>query len=614
MNNTDLKLFQGNEEFDIALMRSILVFGEFGQSDRNAEMMPQVVLSFIIMEKGDATLQSIQHLFNTHFNSNYSLSSFRKIVNKLIENELIKEVKGNLIPIIDSSKGSDFFTRLTSDTEELINGVLYRYGKFAGIKAPYPQEIRRNVINALSVYLTLTGMQIINNTELPSVSDKSIKAAVLGVDNNTAIRIIEAIADTIKSPTDSERNCLNRWARANILTQALKLDPTLANFKANIIKQKTFVLDTDIVLHLLCTHASHSAEYHTLINKLREIGCQIYIPESVKKEVEGSAKQAISIAQKYGAEQLDEFTDYQLRGSRSNVFIEDFVNKRRQNSTLKKMNFSTYIGNIWYANHPKVLQHNLEKAIGKENAELKLEDVDLDIKLKEELKAKLKEEAENTAKGAERSYNTNEILSDTDARIYLTLKTLNEGIKGKGLLKYKFYLLTRSHRTVKVAQEKGIYDEDIICRPDTVSAVLEEIGYIPKGDISLINIFDNPFLVHAADAVWNRINPILEKGFQVTFMEFQRLEEDVEMRFDEFLLTDDPTQRINYAKKYRDLGYPFAQDYADMAEENQLLKEDNKQIPLLKERLKKQKKENAYLKKVKSKTSKRKSLKRRKKQ
>lgn len=596
-NNTDLKLFQGNEEFDASLMKSILLFSEFGQTDRSSELMPQVILSLIIKEDGQATLNSIVRSFNVEFKTNFSNKDIKKVIDNLAKNKLITFSGENIIPFSNTQKGKDFFQRLSNDTDLLIGSILKRYGKLSKTEAPYPNVVKKNITDSLSLYLRLTSLQIVNEEDLPSVSEQTIKCAVSNVSNEEGSHIIEAIADTISDPTNEEKTCLNKWAKAYLLTQALKLDPTLANFKANIIKQKTFVLDTDVVLHLLCTHASHSSEYHKLINRLRAIGCKIYIPQDVIREVEGSAKQAMEMYHTYGT-QIDQFTTYELRGSRSNVFIEDYVMKKRAIPALRKMNFITYIQNIYYKDHPEVLESQIKKAIGEENAKLQLENIELDNKVKEDLKQSVKELAEHTAKGTSRSENVNDILSDSDTKIYLTLKALNEGVKGKGLLKFKYYLLTQSRRTVKAAQQKGLYDIDIICRPETVGVVLDEVGYCPGEDISLINIFDNPYLVHAADEVWGRIKPVLDKGFQVSFMEFERLKVDVDRRFDEFLLSNDPNQRINLAKEYRDLGYPFAEQFANMADDNEKLRMENEQIPILKTQLNKFKGENTYLKKV----------------
>lgn len=367
---------------------------------------------------------------------------------------------------------------------------------------------------------------------------------------------------------------MNEWAKAYLLMQVLKIDPVLANFKMNLINQKSFVLDTDIVLNLLATHARYSEQYRTLVSKLIEIGCKIYIPDDVIREVEGHAKQACAMVGTYGVTQIDSYTTYELEGPQSNVFIEDYVKKRRKKLELRGMTFETYIRNIYIKGRPSVIYKCLQKVIGS-NVENKLEEVDLDDELREKLGNVINVKTSDSRRGVGRKNEINESLSETDARMYLTLQHYNEKPKNEGLLRYKFYFLTQSTRTIRAARDLGIYDFDIICHPEALAAVLIEIGQIPKGEVSIVNLFENPFLAHAAMSVWDRIEPVLKAGFQVNFMELEQLRADVDLRFDEFLLSTNPVERIELSKKYHSLGYVFANQIAELADENQKLKYDN---------------------------------------
>lgn len=569
-----LKLYQGNDELEAAQLRSVLLFSEFGQTNKRTDLMAKLLYSFIIKEKGEATLETLTSLFNCQFKAKRKPAEFKSYIDNMIAKKLIAQNGEKLVAISEQEKGTAFFDQLEKDTMSLINGVIKRYITLQKSNNLNNRSvIERNITRALSAYFKLASLSVVKSPELPSVND-SIKYVIEDLQQADGERLISAIGKTIQEPTGLEREVLNKWAKAYLLMQILKIDPELINFKMTLVNQKSFVLDTDIVLNLLATHARFSQYYRSLINKLIEIGCNIYVPQDVIHEVIGHANQACSIVRTYGIRQIDNFTSYELEGPQSNVFIEDYVKLRREKKEFQSMEFNTYIRNFYIKGRPSVLQEKLRKVIGK-NVDNTLKEVQLDDEMKEKLKEAINEKTSDSLRGVFRKTEVNKSLSETDARMYLTLKEYNEEPKNKGLLRYKFYFLTQSTRTIRAAKDMGIYDFDIICHPEALALVLTEIGQIPQDEVSLVNLFDNPFLAHAAMAVWDRIEPVLKAGFQVNFMELEQLRTDVDMRFDEFLLSSNPEERIQYSKEYRKLGYTFASQIAELADENQQLKYDN---------------------------------------
>lgn len=574
-----LKLYQGNDELEAAQLRSVLLFSEFGQSNKRTDLMAKLLYSFIIKEKGEATLESLTSLFNHQFKANRKPAQFKSYIDGLIAKGMITRNGDKLVALSEQEKGTIFFDQLEKDTKSLIDGIINRYITLQ--KSNHLNNravIERNITKALSAYFKLASLSIVNSPELPSVND-SIKYVIEDLQQADGERLISAIGKTIQNPTNLERKVLNEWAKAYLLTQILKIDPELVNFKMTLINQKSFVLDTDIVLNLLATHARFSCYYRTLIAKLIEIGCDIYVPQDVVQEVIGHANQACNIVRTYGTKQIDNYTSYELEGPQSNVFIEDYVKLRREKKEYQAMTFETYIRNFYIKGRPSVLQEKLRGVIGK-NIDNTLKEVQLDDETKEKLKEVINEKTSDSMRGVFRKNEVNKSLSETDARMYLTLKEYNEEPKNKGLLRYKFYFLTQSTRTIRAAKDMGIYDFDIICHPEALALVLTEIGQISQDEVSLVNLFENPFLAHAAMAVWDRIEPVLKAGFQVNFMELEQLRTDVDMRFDEFLLSSNPEERIAYSKEYRKLGYTFASQIAELADENQQLKYANIKLKL----------------------------------
>lgn len=373
-----LKLYQGNDELEAAQLRSVLLFSEFGQTNKRTDLMAKLLYSFIIKEKGEATLETLTSLFNCQFKAKRKPAEFKSYIDNMIAKKLIAQNGEKLVAISEQEKGTAFFDQLEKDTMSLINGVIKRYITLQKSNNLNNRSvIERNITRALSAYFKLASLSVVKSPELPSVND-SIKYVIEDLQQADGERLISAIGKTIQEPTGLEREVLNKWAKAYLLMQILKIDPELINFKMTLVNQKSFVLDTDIVLNLLATHARFSQYYRSLINKLIEIGCNIYVPQDVIHEVIGHANQACSIVRTYGIRQIDNFTSYELEGPQSNVFIEDYVKLRREKKEFQSMEFNTYIRNFYIKGRPSVLQEKLRKVIGK-NVDNTLKEVQLGV-------------------------------------------------------------------------------------------------------------------------------------------------------------------------------------------------------------------------------------------
>ena len=124
------------------------------------------------------------------------------------------------------------------------------------------------------------------------------------------------------------------------------------------------------------------------------------------------------------------------------------------------------------------MRTRLAKVIGMENVKQKFEIKPLENEIEDKLNAIILEKTASSPKGQERTESFNEKIARYDTKLYLTLVGYNrEGNPGEdGLLPYKYYLLTHATRTIWAAKELGIYTEDIICKPQALTAVLNDLG------------------------------------------------------------------------------------------------------------------------------------------
>ena len=580
MNDLISKLYKQNEAMEESQLRSVLLFSEFGKTHARTDMLPKAVLSIIIHEKGQSTLESVVKCFGPCYHHEASRTEIEEAIRKLEDKHLIQFVEGKYIAITesDTQKTNDFFANLDERTERLINSIIAKYEFIRGKKDPNHSFLRKNITRALSLYLKLSGLNAVmsESEEGYQPVNNAVNLIIEKMDRVQAANLIDAIGQVVSNPSKEDLETLNIWAKAYVLTQVMKIDPTLADFKATKLRGKTFVLDTDIVLNLLASHARYSQQYRTMLNTLTDLGCKIIIPDEVVKDVEGHVRQAIDIYNQYGLDQIDNFPNVLLGGPKSNVFIEDYVKLRRQEPSKKLMAFPTYLGNIYNFKDISVFKKRLKPFI-KNNVDNTLDVVDISEDEYAALMGNIMAKASDSIRGGERSYNKNKELSRDDARLFITLKSKNKELEhehGHGMLKYKYYFLTQSKRTVKAAQELGQYDYDIICHPQALGSVLADVGMVDENELSIINLFENPFLAFTGTALWENIKPVLDAGVQVSFMEIQQLEYNAVQVIDDMLLCQDPDERIRLSKKYRDEGYSFWGQLADMSDAYEKVKQE----------------------------------------
>ena len=561
-------------------LRSVLLFSKFGTKVKSEDYMLQRLVFSVMVEAGEErSISEIQKvLSNEGFASGIKKKDVKKIFDQLESDGLIKiQQSGKYLPISEQSEGEDYFRQLNSDTDQLIEGIYQRYLKLEGNASPTnPQVIKSKIREVLSIYMKLCGL-----TFFKLQNDEAHLADVLKelVDNNpdrSSLHLVTAIGETLENHTEQEEKVLNQWARAYVVTQILQLDPTLRQFKQDQLRKKSFVLDTDVVLHALATRAKYSADYRNILDYLRRLGCKIFVPAEIFAEAEGCAKEALDIAAQTGEQQLREYDGFMMHGSKRNVFIEDFVQQVREDPDKSNMNFSVYMGNIYHCRSQKVMRKRLSDVIGVDNVKRDFQLKPLDQDEEDKLNAVIFDRTQSSPKGQVRKESFNAKIASYDTKLYLTLVKYNRegGPEDEGLLPYKYYLLTQSTRTIFAAKETKLYSEDIICKPQALTAVLNELGEISDSDVSFINLFENPFLAYAADQVWERIKPLIDNGAFIRHAEIQQLKVNVEMRFDELLTGDGTGISIERLREISKDGLLFPAEIIRLEEENGRLKNE----------------------------------------
>ena len=123
----------------------------------------------------------------------------------------------------------------------------------------------------------------------------------------------------------------------------------------------------------------------------------------------------------------------------------------------------------------------------------------------------------------------------------------------------------------------GIYKKDIICNPQALISILEDLGDVTGADTDIINLFENPFLAFTADNIWEQIQPVIEAGATIYYQDIQQLRARVDERFDKLLTCKDETEREIVSKEYSRKGYLFPKDIARLSSEKERLQNENQE-------------------------------------
>lgn len=581
MSKIALSLYKDSDKLMESQLRSVLLFCQFGKKVASEDYMFQRLLFSLMVEVGkEMDIEDVRQVLSSdELYSDLRNKDLKKLFDQLEHNGLIKmQPSRKFLTISEGQEGEEFFRKLKNDTDELIEGIYQRFLKLHGNSTPTNSQLIKNKIReALSVYLKLSGLAIFELQKEDSNPKDALQELLGNNPDSISLHLVTAIGETIANSTDREEAILNQWAKAYVVTQILQLDPTLKHFKQDQLRNKSFVLDTDVVLHSLATNTKFSVEYREILDYLKRLGCKIYVPKDILKEAEGHAKEAIDIVTADGEEQVRQYKDFLLYRPKSNVFIEDFVQQVNNIPNRQQMPFSMYIGNIYNPRSTQVMKTRLANVIGEENVKREFKMLPLEEKLADELNAIILDKTSSSPKGLDRKDSFNEKISRFDTELYLSLVNYNQNGNpdDAGLLPNKFYLLTYSTRTIRAAKELKIYTEDIICKPQALTAVLSDLGEIADSEVSFINLFENPFLVYTAEQVWDRIQPIIDKGALIYFADIQQLKADVDTTFDDILMGEGKGFNYEKLKEIEKSGLRFPSELLRVEEENRKLRQEN---------------------------------------
>ena len=607
MKKEELMLYGGNDQMEAAMLRSVLLFNGKVSNPKRQDMLLKAVLAIIIYGQDTTKATDIVEILSKRFHVDVSVNEVPQMIAKLSKRGLVTLNPDDTIVATTAERGKiDFFSQLDAETQSLINGVIDRIENKIriSINSSEKQILPQNIKKALSVYYGMYGYKFFGISDKPETHnvESAVETARKGLRKPLGDATVRALADLIESPTEAEAATLEKWARAYVAMEVMNLDPMLRNFKQTKMSAKVFVIDTDVALHAITTHAKYSKDYRLMIKSLRASRCKLYIPERVVDEILDHADAAWKWYGSLGP-QVVEFTDELLDNKVGNVFIEDYVKRIQGNPDKRDMQFDAYLNNFRSDEYPSLIWDCLKEVFGSEVEGNRLNLLPLDDEVKNKLKIKVLEETQLTSKGTHRSDEKNEAIAELDTALYSTLLEMNKNNEGdEKPLSRKTYLITSSDRTNKCAKDVGLYQKDICCDPKALLALMQETGSFEGKQVELINLFENPFLAITANEIWKEIDPLIKNGALLKYVELRKLRLDVDAHIDRILTCQTQEERNLEAKRQTERGYLFARDlvYANQTiadqgkqieEQNSTIQSKDEEIAHLKELLEKKERE-----------------------
>ena len=577
MNNL---VFYSGTPSEEALLRCTLVYNSIRTKLTRNDIVEKAVYASIALSRIPLTMEQLSDLLYDNYHVRLQSDELRVKIEGLKASNLISHNNYAAIKLANTIDVENTLGNIDKESEMLVVDVYTKAESIFGRPFPNKQIVKQYIREALTFFLRETFLELfeLQATKKVEEKDSSIKSTLSGLGDLIGESTIMALSETLNSPTDEQKRIINQWSKAFLTLQIMDLDPKLNEFKRSKLSKKSFVIDTDVALHCLCDNTRFSESYKTLIKELKDMGCPLYIPEEVKREINKHADAAVKWGCSYG-DQLLQFTDETLEcGIISNAFIEDYVKtvRKQKDAGEPLIPFSVYIENKRDKRNECVLKDNLSDVFGAANVDRKLDYIPEDNDELENLISAILEHTLHTSKADKRSDEENYEIAKADARIYLIVRHMNEDVESDKFFSNKTYILTNSTRTKRCEFEIYGHEKMIICHPNSLYAILGEIGIISDSD-DIMSIMDNPYMVYVAEQLWKQIEPILKQNYQVRFQTINKLKSNVNLRLDEVLTAQNANETIQELRKFGDDSL-FGRDLLELQKKYDEEKEENKKL------------------------------------
>lgn len=572
------------EETQDRLTKSMLECSILFSLNRNAtlddgrkNMFLQSVFAIVCSDEKEWTPQLVYDAFRDKFGKEYDIKLIDKALKKLLKDGLLTPMGDGYVAHQDmAEKMKEENSKIEERTKELftfvINSVEERLQK--QLTNDERLQMEANIRNTFNLYVRMYGFESFVNKEVTSdediVDDEDIvKAAVANLPNDKGEVLVGVLSELLEKPTREQATVMMLWVKIYLGTQLMRLDPQLSQLEKENLKGKKFVLDTDFLLYCLVKQPKQSKGYRRLLKILRAAGCQLIIPENVVIEMLKHAQCAESNYWKF-SRLLKAVNREVIEKKANNVFVKDFCLfdlGAKHHQTIK-----LYMNNNFLSDEEplefmkQLIRDQLRLEPGNDD---KLEVSQEYLQYEEELTQKILSRTRFADNDKWRTEEEMEALSQTDARLYLSVLSLNKDVRSNNtgeMLRAKAYLVTGTTKSIKSAQEMGIH-RNFVTRPELLINLMAEIGEFDDSKQEFIDLFDNPFLAHIINSNWEIIRNLSEVGLNMHDKNITLLKRDLSEVYHRYLTKDADVEVIDTTPNFDVIRIRQPKDFFEFAQE-----------------------------------------------
>jgi predicted nucleic acid-binding protein len=587
--------------FQSSLLKCSLLFtfNPEAQTTRK-DMFDKLILSVVVSQK-EVLISEIKSFLTKQYSRDIPEDQIKSSLERLKKDKLVSENDGKILTTTKTTEVIEGnVLGINKETEVLIEDIIEKVRKTTSkpIDATALATIKANLKESLSAYFRLHGLDWVNNNKISTIDTKRNEDLIKitkanGLSNELGDLLVYALGDTLKNPTEQQAEILFKWAKAFIGLQILNLDPTLKEFQKTTFSQKTFIIDTDVLLNCIVKENDLNKTYVRLIKELKSYGCKLIIPEEVITEVlkHGDATSNYNYVKNTFGLVDESIISEQIH----NVFVKGYYSGIINNTIANNTSFKKYLSNYIDENSPRsflidyINYYFPNTFLIQSLSKISTQAIDEDLLRR--LTLSINDITRSTFKAQWRTDEENLEISRNDARMYLitySLNQINQDVNTT-ILPHNNYLLTNSLRAARCGLKEGL-NTSVSVKPEILISLFDQLGTFEIKSKEFLNIFENPYLAYITTDCWENIKLLIDSGVDLTGKNPVRLKYDLNDTIHEFLTTDDSDsiddmkQNENeikdfnqFVEKVKSKGYKFSTNIEAFLSEHETLKDDLQQ-------------------------------------
>lgn len=536
---------EADKSLELSLLKVSIAFTFNAEANKTRkDIFDHLILSLIYDSKKELlSFDEILSIYKTNVGATtLNVDQIKSTLTRLKDNKQIQLTDSDYSLTVETIKKLEASTIIANQyTDALLEDIYSTVSAISAITFSQQERarIKKNSLEVLLEVFKFYGIELTNqylDQTLPNTFDIGLQEHFVSVaSKNLPSKIgdllIASIGQILKSPSITQATTIANWGKAYLGVKIMNLDPNLKELQHSQFSKKTFILDTDFLLHCIIKERPNQKYYCQILKDLLNLGCKVIIPTKVFEECLNNA----SISHRsyaYFGESLHGLNDESVEYEVKNLFVQGYFFYYK----TRKANFANYLSNYFDDRSPisffkDVIYDSLPTTI--EIVDLATLNIPIPSGEFEKFRDKLYEKLLKQEKAKYRTKEQTGELATNDTLLYLTCYYLNRQETNPGrILGGKAYLLTQSLKYLRCAKDIGLVDI-ITTKPQILATLLDLVGKVEIHPIEYIKLMDNPLLIYSVEQCWADVQILVKSGIDLGDKSIPRLRWDLQEKLHE---------------------------------------------------------------------------------